>query len=107
MLKASPKTAYQPNGMARRQGPYCLNGRVICSCLLELELCCDCGVAGGKSSKKKHGVPLNSNFAVYKLKSAENTVGEEMCFFFLKTQFCGRYFSLQRDLLNVQFTCWS
>lgn len=80
MLKASPKIAHQTNGMARRQAH--LNGRVICSCLLEVKLCYDCGVAGGKYSNKKHEVCLNSNFAVHKLKSAENTMGEEMCWFF-------------------------
>lgn len=107
MLKASPRVVQQPNEMARRQAPYHLNGRVLCSCLLEVELCCDCGVAGGKALNKKHGVHLNSNFAVHKLKSAENTVGKEMCCSFLETQFCARYFSLQWDLLEVQFTCRS
>lgn len=83
--------------MARRRGPYRLNGKVACSCLLEVELCCDYGVAGGETSKKSMGFILKSNFAVHKLTCAENTAGEGVRFLFFKH----RYFSWQHNLLNV------
>lgn len=85
MLKVSPKIAQHPNGMARRQGPYHLNGMFLSSgsgTVLWLW--------GGwwKIFKKRLGGHLNSNFAMHKLKSAENTVGEEIRCFFLKKTNC-------------------